>query len=288
MARRQRRSRAVVRGIVGLESVVIVVVCVALAVPAFAFASRSTTTVVVSPMRRGSATATCPIGEHVSFGGFIDEFKPPPMTNGHTAVFPTSMRRTAPDRWTVTGQSEAIGTGSHLSAVGYCDRGSVSTSASNSVSLPGSRALTVIATCPAGTVVVGGGYSSGSSSTHVEAVGQLLAVSSTQWEVSMLNLVNATTTITAIAYCAAGVAPTAYRTTLTLAADKGGTARVSCPSRTSLVFGGVDTSEPTGPSSRSALVFPFSLTASSPTQWVVTGYNDGARAGTLDAVAYCR
>jgi hypothetical protein len=288
MARRQRGRRAVVRGIVGLESVVIVVVCGALAVPAFAFASRSTTRVVVSPMRRGAATATCPIGEHVSFGGFIDEFKPPPMTIGHSAVFPTGMRRTAPDRWTVTGQSEAIGTGSHLSAVAYCDRGNVPISASSTISLPGSRALTAIATCPAGTVVVGGGYSSGSSPTHVEAVGQLLALSSTQWEVSMLNLVNVPTTITAIAYCATGTAPSAHRTTLTLAAGKGGTARISCPSRTSLVFGGVDTSEPTGPSRSSALVFPFSLTASSPTQWVVTGYNDGTRAGTLDAVAYCR
>ncbi len=172
MARPLRRPHSVVRRIVGMETVIIVVVCAALAVPAFAFASRSTTTVVVSPMRRGSATATCPIGEHVSFGGFIDEFKSPPMTNGHAAAFPTSMRRSAPDRWTVTGQSEAIGTGSHLSAVAYCDRGSVSTSASSTVSLPGSRALTAIATCPAGTVVVGGGYSSGSSSTHVEAVGQ--------------------------------------------------------------------------------------------------------------------
>jgi len=104
----------------------------------------------------------------------------------------------------------------------------------------------------------------------------------------MLNLTEASTTITAIAYCATGIAPNPYRTTLTLSAHKGATARISCPSHTSLVFGGVDTSEPTGPSTRSSLVIPFAWTAPSSTQWDVAGYNDGDRAGTLSAVAYCR
>ena len=288
MDERQRGRRSVGRRTIGLGSVAIVLLCVALAVPAFGFASRSTATTVIRPLKSGSVTARCPKGEHVAFGGFIGEFRPPLRTAGRAATFPTSMRRTAPGSWTVTGRSDTVLTGSHLSAVAYCDRGKVSSSASNSVRLPGSRAKTVVATCPAGTVVVGGGYHSGSSATHFEGVGQLLALSPTRWEVSMLNLVSAPTTLTAIAYCAPGVAPTAYRSTLTLAPHKGGTSCARCPSGKTMVFGGVDTSEPTGPSSRSALVIPFSMTASSRTLWVATGYNDGSLPGTLTAVAYCR
>jgi hypothetical protein len=288
MARHGRHRGSVARQILGLGWVVIVVVCGALIVPAFGYESSKTTTVVVGPLAAGSVTATCPKGEHVSFGGLIAEFKPPPKAAGHPAEFPTGMYRSAPDRWTVTGQSNSTGASGHLSAVAYCGRGRVSTSASRTAPLPGSRALSATATCPAGTVVVGGGYRSGSGSTHLEGVGQLLAPSSTRWIVSMLNLTQAPTTITAIAYCATGVAPNPYRTTLTLAAHKGGTAHVRCPSKTSLVFGGVDTSEPTGPSTRSSLVIPFRLTATSQTQWDVAGYNDGDRSGTLSAVAYCR
>jgi len=286
---RSRRRSSVTHTIVGLASGAIVVVCVALAVPAFGFASRSTHTVVVSELKNGAATATCPRGEHVSFGGVIGEFKPPPKTTGHPALYPTSMRRTAPNRWTVTGQSETIGTGSHLSAVAYCDPGTVPRRASNTVRLPGNDAKTAIATCPPGTVVVGGGYSSGSSFPNVEYLGQLDLNSSTQLAVTMVNLVKAATIVTAIAYCAAGVAPTEHTTTLTLAGRKGGTARVRCPTGTSLVFGGVLVSPPSGSSVKDfSAVVPFSWTAQSTTQWVVSGYNLGSNSGTLAAVTYCR
>jgi len=287
MARHRRHRGSVARQIVGVGWIVIVVVCAALVVPAFGYQSDRTTTVVVGPLATGSVTATCPKGEDVSFGGLIAEFRAPPKVPGHPVEFPTGMYRTAPDRWSVTGQSNS-GVSGNLSAVAYCGRGTVATSASKTAPLPGSRALSATATCPAGTVVVGGGYRSGSGSTHLEGVGQLLAPSSTQWEVSMLNLTEVPTTITAIAYCATGIAPNPYRTTLTLAAHKGGTAHGRCLLGTSLVFGGVDTSEPTGPSTRSSLVIPYRLTATSQTSWDVAGYNDGDRAGTLTAVAYCR
>jgi hypothetical protein len=269
-------------------SVVTVVVCVALAVPAFGFASRSTRTVVVPQLAERSVTATCPGGEHVSFGGVIGEFKPPPKTTGHPVVYPTSMHRTAANRWTVSGQSETVGTGSHLSAVAYCDRGTVPSVASSTVRLPGFSAKTAIATCKAGSVVVGGGFSSGSSLTHVEYVGQLDRESTTQLAVSMVNIVKDATTVTAIAYCAKGPAPTEHSTSLTLAGRKGGTARVNCPTGTSLVFGGVIVSPPIGTVKSFSGVLPFSWIAQSPTQWVVTGYNIGNLPGTLVAVAYCR
>jgi hypothetical protein len=287
--RQSGRRSSVMHKIVGLGSGAIVAVCVALAVPAFGFASRSTHTVVVSELRNGAATATCPNGEHVSFGGVIGEFRPPPKTTGHPLVYPTSMHRTAANRWTVTGQSETIGTGSHLSAVAYCDPGIVPRRASSTVRLAGNDAKTAIATCPPGTVVVGGGYSSGSSFANVEYVGQLDLNSSTQLAVTMVNLVKAATTVSAIAYCAAGVAPTQHTTTLTLAGHRGGTARVGCPPGTSLVFGGVVVSPPSGSSVKNfSAVIPFSWTAQSTTQWVVTGYNLGTSSGTLAAVAYCR
>jgi hypothetical protein len=283
-----RRRESTVPTRVGLVAGAIVVICVALAVPAFGFASRSTHTVVVPQLGERSVTATCPRGEHVSFGGVISEFKPPPKTTGHPSVYPESMHRTAAGQWTVSGQSETVGTGSHLSAVAYCDRGSVPRVASSSVRLNGFDAKTAIATCPAGTVVVGGGYSSGSSLTHLEYVGQLDRESSTQLAVTMVNVVKAATTVTAIAYCGKGPAPSEHTTTLTLAGHKGGTARVSCPTHTSLVFGGVDVSPPIGKVGNFSAVIPFSWTAQSPTQWVVSGYNIGNLSGTLIAVAYCR
>jgi hypothetical protein len=284
-----RRRTSFTHKIVALTSGTVVVGCAALAVPAFGFVSRSTHTVVVSALKNGTSTATCPNGEHVSFGGVIGEFKPPPNTTGHPAVYATSMHRTAANRWTVTGQSETVGTGSHLSAVAYCDPGTVPRRASNTVRLPGNNAKTAIANCPAGTVVVGGGYSSGSSFDKVEYLGQLDLNSSTQLAVTMVNLVKTATTVTAIAYCAVAVAPAAYTTTLTIVGHKGGTARVRCPAGASVVFGGVLVSPPSRSSHTNySAVVPFSWTAPSTTQWVVTGYNLGTNSGTLTAVAYCR
>jgi len=288
MSRHSPRRQSAVSKRVGLLAGAVVVICVALAVPAFGFASRVTRTVVVPQLAGRSVTATCPKGEHVSFGGVISEFKPPPKTTGHPSVYPTSMHRTAAGQWTVSGLSETVGTGSHLSAVAYCDRGAVPRVASGTVRLPGFAASTAIATCPTGTVVVGGGFSSGSSRTNLEYVGQLERASSTRLAVTMGNVVNVATTVTAIAYCAKGSAPTEHTTTLTLAGHKGGTARVNCPTGSALVFGGVDVSPPTGTAGNYSAVVPFSWTAQSPTQWVVSGYDVGNVSGSLTAVAYCR
>ena len=286
---RAGRRRSSIARKVGFASALVVGLCALLALPAFGFASRITRTVIVPQLGERSVTATCPKGEHVAFGGVTGEFKPPPKTTGHPSVFPTSMHRTAADRWTASGQSETVGTGSRLSAIAYCDRGAAPRVASSTVRLAGFGAETATATCPSGTVVVGDGYSSGSSSAHLEYIGQLERKSPTQLAVTMVNVVKSATTITGIAYCGTGPAPTEYRKTITLAGHKGGTARVTCPPHTSLVFGGVDVSPPIGTSGNFSAVAPFSWTAQSRTQWVVTGYNIGnVGGGSLTAIAYCR
>ena len=119
---------------------------------------------IVPKLASRTVTAHCPKGEHVSFGGVIDEFKPPPKTSKHPIVFPTAMHRNGSSGWTVAGQSEAFDTGSRLTAVAYCDRGSVPSVATSSARLGVDDFNTTVATCPTGTIVVGGGYSSGSSS----------------------------------------------------------------------------------------------------------------------------
>jgi hypothetical protein len=265
-------------------TVVLALVCIALAAPAFAFASKSTRGVVVPKLASKSVTATCPKGEHVSFGGVVAQFASPPHSG--PIVLPEGMRRTAPDRWTVTGTSASDVTGSRLTAEAYCDRGPVSATVSNSVKVGGFRAGTAIATCPAGTVVVGGGYNAGASKKNQEIVARLAALSANKWAASVFNISTTATTLTALAYCAKHVPVVGYVTAVTLAAHKGGTARVSCAKGTSLVFGGLYASSPTV-GKKVAAIAPFSWTAASKTQWVVTAYNAGDVAGSIDALAYC-
>ncbi|MGO9876014.1 MAG: hypothetical protein ACLPVY_19730 [Acidimicrobiia bacterium] len=279
MSSRPRRFTAATSGAV-------VIVCVALATPAIAFASRTTSGVVVPKLATRSVTTSCPRGEHVSFGGVVAQFVAPPHSGA--IVLPEEMRRTASNRWTVTGTSTSEVTGSRLTAVAYCDQGSVPSSVSNSVSVGGYRVGAAIATCPAGTVVVGGGYDSDASATHQEIVVRLQALSARQWAVTVLNISSAATTLTALAYCArSGVVAREYFTTLKLPSHTGGTARVTCPKSTSLAFGGLLANSSTS-GSKTAVIAPFSWTAASTTQWVVTAYNAGEAPGSLDAFAYCR
>jgi hypothetical protein len=283
LARRPVRPRRLVVSGAGA----IVLVCVALASPVFAFASRSTLGVVVRKNGSGSVTTTCPGGEHVAFGGVVAQFRPPPNVPDRPLVFPEGMRRTAPDRWTVDGQSDTKGVGSRLSAVAYCDFGPAPLTAAHTVTLQAGRAGSAIATCPAGTVVLGGGFKSGASPQHMELIAQLERGSSTQWRVTLRNISKFATTLTALAYCGRGTTPTEYSSTISLARDKGGTARANCPAGMSLAFGGVVVTSP-GSGAAAADLEAFSLTAASTKQWVVSGYNAGNSAGTVEALAYCR
>jgi len=261
-------------------SVVVGVICVALAAPVLAFASRSTKTVVVHSF--GSANAVCPKGEHVGFGGFVS-----PRRKG-LPVVGEGMRLTAPDRWTVYGASLSAGRSGSLSAVAYCDHGTAGPRvASKTVPLVGTG--TAIATCPAGTVVVGGGYNSAAIPMHAEYVQRLERVGLTQWRVTMIN-VGLPTTMTAYAFCSGGVAPKLASATVKVPGDGvNTTAQVSCPKGTALVGGGFVENGTGGLD-----VVPQRLTAASTTQWVVAGYgvfvylNGNSHAATLTALAYCR
>ena len=251
----------------------------------FAFVTKNVHQVVVHKRSKGSASASCPRGEHVAFGGLVAQYQVPPGSGAE--VFPVGMRRTANNRWTVYGMSGTNLTGSRLTAAAYCARGAVPSEVSKSVTLPGFGVATATATCPKGTVVVGGGYNSAATVKHIELVGRLERLASNQWLVTMINIMPGATTVTSIAYCSPGTAATQVSATRTLAPHKGGTTVVTCPKRTALVFGGVlgNTAQV---GARFTAVAPFSWIARSTTQWVVTGYNAGNAAGNLSALAYCR
>jgi len=275
------------RRLAAVSAAVVVVVCIALAAPVIAFASRATRGVVVRKLSNGSATATCPKGEHVSFGGVVAEFKPPANASNHPLVFPEGMRRTAPDRWTVSGQSGTPGIGSRLTSIAYCDRGAVPGTASSTVSVAAHRTGSATATCPAGEVVVGGGYDSGASLHHLELMVRLERTTPTQWRVILRNIAPRATKITALAYCGSGPAPTVHVATVSMPKNKGATARASCPANTSIVFGGLIANSPRS-GIHGADLEAFSWIAATPKQWVVTGFNDGDAGGSLEALAYCR
>jgi hypothetical protein len=187
----------------------------------------------------------------------------------------------------VSGQSGTNGTGSRLTSVAYCSRGKLPAAASQTVRLPAGATASATATCPTGTVVVGGGFNTGASSRQMELVAELARVSSTQWRATMHNGSRHATTITALAYCATGAAPTMFSTTVSLTSRSGGVARASCPNPMSLVFGGLVATSPRLGIDAADLE-PFSFTAATTKQWVVSGYNAGDLAGNLEALVYCR
>ena len=96
---------------------------VAFAVPASAFVAAKTVDVMVHKFAVGSATAVCPSGRHVSMGGIVAQYQAPGAGGKH--ILATGMRRTADDRWTVSGFNLSKQREGHLTAVAYCASGSV-------------------------------------------------------------------------------------------------------------------------------------------------------------------
>jgi hypothetical protein len=239
---------------------------------------------VIPSRGKASTTATCPKGQHVGFGGVVAPVKAP--YGSGSVVFATSMRRTASNQLTVTGVSGTAHGKSRLTGVAYCAKGAAAPRVvAKSAPLPGLVVRTVVATCPAGTVVVGGGYSSAASLDHIEAVFQLAQGSDREWVVSLGNLMKTATKMTAYAYCAPGAAPVVVEKTVSVKPHHGGTAHAVCPPGTGLLFGGLLA---TSPGSPTADLPAFSWSASSSRQWDVTGFNVGDKAGELTAIAYCR
>jgi hypothetical protein len=270
------RYRWVRRGVFsGLAGVV---VCAVVAAPVWAFASRRTHVAIVpAPFERqafGSSTATCPSGQHVLFGGF---------KNG------SSMRRTANDRWTAYASNEGFPPyGSppiSLSSYVYCGYGPVPSKATSTVGsrlIPGGADVTATARCPAGTVVVAGGFAT-PPRTDVD-VTDLERVASDLWRVS--GFVPGGRSLTAIAYCGPGPAPKLVSQTVTTFDHAGylGLARATCREGTHLVFGGAIVIGGVG-----AAFQTLRVPAKTKDTWAVTGsHGETFRGGRLTALAYCR
>jgi hypothetical protein len=265
----------------GLSSAVVgVLACAVVAAPVWAFASRRTNvTVVPAPVgfpneTIGSSTATCPGGQHVLFGGFKNGF---------------SMRRTANNRWTAYGTNSSPtpygGTPISLSSYVYCGYGPIPSKATSTVEIrdrPGHGwSGSATARCPAGTVVVAGGFATTPHTSIV--VTDLERVASDLWRVSG-GTGGVATALTSIAYCGPGPAPKLESQTVTTFNHAGylGLARATCPAGTHLVFGGA-VLKPTGDGFLQTLRVP----AKSKNTWAVSGYGGMGR-GKLTALAYCR
>jgi hypothetical protein len=256
-----------------------VLVCVVVAAPVFAFASRRTQIITVpvnGPVTFGSSTATCPAGQNVLFGGFEN-----------AAV---GMRRTAGNRWTVYAFNYGIpypGSSSpiSLSSYVYCGSGPMPSKATSTVELhsrPGGTAGSATARCPAGTVVVAGGFATTPHSVVI--VTGLERVASDLWRVSASLIGSSHSALTSIAYCGPGPAPKLVAQTI----KAGGltrAVRADCPAGRRLVLGGAIVTG-VGDTFLQTLRVP----AKTKNSWAVTGYGGEGRlhSGTLTSLAYCR
>jgi hypothetical protein len=241
-----------------------VVLCVLMAVPVWAYASQRSHTVTIKsgpqPVFR-SATARCPAGQNVLFGGY---------KNGVAG-----MRRSANNDWTVDGFN--LGNGPlKLTSYAYCGKGSIPSRYTNSKVITSKGSAT--AKCPAGKVVLAGGFST--SPNTVFAATRLARTAADRWQVAgyLRYGITKRTTLTAIAYCGKGPAPKAVPRTVKLSSD-GGRTKAACPSGKRLKFGGmvVSTAKP-----RTALVFHMRVEDGN--SWAVAN----STAGNLTSIAYCR
>jgi len=240
-----------------------------IAAPALGNATRSDHSVVVHSQKGhtafASATAKCPSGEHVRFGGFL---------NGVAG-----MHRMASNTWRVDGYNlggSANPKSIRLTSHAYCGRGPAPVERTKTVAITSFGIAT--ATCPAGKIVTGGGFL---ASPHaVLALTRLERVASNKLLVSGYLRYGITkhAKLTAIAYCASGTAPVRASKTRTLGGD-GGIVRATCPKGTTLSFGGV-IAEASG--SEPPLV--FEMVAEGADTWKVRE----STAGTLTSLAYCR
>jgi hypothetical protein len=274
-----------------LVTLAVVCACGVLAIPAFGFVSRGTKSIVVPKHSTAVATPTCPSGEYVAFGGVMSQFVGPitPTNQNARIAITTSMHRLANNPRALTASAvNPRSYGVRYNAIAYCDRGPVPTVVSKTVRFGALSTALATVNCPAGTVGVGGGYASGSGPRNVEYLGELVMNSPTQLAVGAANVTNVPTTLTALVYCASGTPPTEQDKEVSVPGHKLITAQVTCPPSTKLVWGGLDSSAPSGTTNNYSEVVPLSWYAPTATQWKVTAYNLGSKTGTLAAVAYCR
>jgi hypothetical protein len=274
-----------------LVTLAVVCACGVIAVPAFGFVSRSTKSIVVPKNSTAVATPTCPAGEHVAFGGVMSQFVGPVTATNPNARFAitTGVHRLGSNPRALTVSAfNPRSSGARYNAIAYCDTGPVPSIVAKTVRLGALSTALATVSCPAGTVGVGGGYASGSGPHNAEYLGELVLNSPTQLAVGAANVTKVPTTLTALVYCEPGIAPTEHDNELSVPGHKLVSAEVTCPASTKLVWGGLDTSVPSGTANNFSAVVPLSWYAPNATQWKVTAYNLGSKAGTVAAVAYCR
>ena len=218
----------------------------------------------------------------MQFGGFD--------VNSQTDLA-TGMRRTANDAWTVDAYNLGAinpSTGFEpapiaVSSMVYCGAGAVPSKATSTVVLgyPRRKFGSATARCPAGTVVVAGGFASTPGSTL--SVTDLERVAADLWRASGYLSLTSTydghtvVALTSIAYCGPGPAPKLVSRTID--ASQSGTARATCPVGTKLAFGGAVL--PTG---FEEVGYLKTMRAETRSTWSVggNGYDN------LAALAYCR
>ena len=194
------------------------------------------------------------------------------------------MRRTANNRWTAYGTNSSPtpygGTPISLSSYVYCGYGPIPSKATSTVEIRRNSSGSATARCPAGTVVVAGGFAT-TPHTFIY-VTDLERVASDLWRVSGSG--GGATSLTAIAYCGPGPAPKLVSQTVTTFHHAGylGLAHATCPAGTHLVFGGAVLKR-TGDEFLQTLRVPLNTKNT----WAVTGYGGMGR-GKLTALAYCR
>ncbi len=191
------------------------------------------------------------------------------------------MRRTANNRWTAYGTNSSptpySGTPIDLSSYVYCGYGPIPSKATSTVEIRRNRSGSATARCPAGTVVVAGGFA---TTPHtIIYVYDLERVASDLWRVSGGTV--GTTSLTAIAYCGPGPAPKLVSQTVKIGAVVSAV-RATCPVGRHLVFGGAIL---TG-----AFLQTLRVPAKTKNAWAVTGYggDNGLPSAKLTALAYCR
>jgi hypothetical protein len=274
-----------------LAVLVAVAACVAVAVPAYAtWTNAATKSVTVTAGHAGSVTATCPAGERAAAGGLSAALKLPLYS--HEAVLPQAMYMNgAQTGWSVVGSNSGLASGT-LTARVYCDKHDLRSVVVKKVTAPAGHKTTSVATCPAGKVVLGAGFSTPASprGTYMppNSIVTHLRATATKVIVAVIALY-ATTTVSAMAYCGAGPAATEIAAAVNINAAAGERAvAATCPSGKHLLFGGVDGAFSYPLAKGTPQVVPFGMSSPSTTKWQVGGYNGVATAAPLTAYAYCR
>jgi hypothetical protein len=159
-----------------------------------------------------TATAPCPLGTKAVGGGF--SVTPPTMTD---AMLVDRSMRGPGESWTVRGNRLA-GSGA-ATALAYCratKKTILDVPASASVAPAGGAMGVATATCPGGSRLIGGGFEStkGPGNTAVTGPQTSLSQSPGSWTLISVNNTSAAQTVTAHAYCVAGIpAPVLLNTT---------------------------------------------------------------------------